>query len=168
MGGSPTGFFKLNWDAALDMVHCQMGIGAITRDWEGKVSATLRMKRDLFPNPFLAEAIPALQATLFCKNLGFKNIIIEGDALQVVHGIQRSYELDTCTGMIMVDTKSILANFDNWSVQHVGRNKSKVAHALGKNTLGIRNKCHWFCLSQSAINPTENHFSLVIDHSSST
>ncbi|XP_041011376.1 uncharacterized protein LOC121255167 [Juglans microcarpa x Juglans regia] len=135
------GFFKLNLDAALSKVHYKVGISVIIRDWEGKIRATLRMKRDLFLNPFLAEvvAVAALHATLFCQDVGFKYIILEGDALQGVQGIQNSAEVGTSTCMIMADTRSMLANFDSWSVQHIERNKNKAAHALGKEALDILN-----------------------------
>lgn len=136
---SPQGFFKLNLDAALSKVHCKVGIGVIIHDWEGKVRATLRMKRDIFPNPFLAEVVAALHATLFWQDVGFKNIILEGDALQVVQGIQNSAEVGASTCMIMADTRSMLANFVSWPVQHIGRNKNKAAHALGKDALDILN-----------------------------
>lgn len=47
-----------------------MGIGAIIRDWEGNVLASMRMKRDLLPDPLLTEGFAALQATLFLQRPG--------------------------------------------------------------------------------------------------
>lgn len=90
------------------------------------------MKRDLFPKPLLAEAIAALQAVLFFHDWGFRNIILEGDSSQVVQGLKSSEENGTSIGMILVDARSLLANFDAWAGQH-GRNNNKTAHALGKD-----------------------------------
>lgn len=97
------------------------------------------MKRDLFPDPLLAKSFAALQAIIFCKDLGLKNIIVEGDAPQVVQGIQRTEEYGTCTRM--ADTREVLATFIQWSVKHIGRAKNTAshAHALGEKALDITN-----------------------------
>lgn len=47
----PHGNLKLNWDATLDKTNCKVGVGAVIRDWEGKVKATMRMNHDLYPIP---------------------------------------------------------------------------------------------------------------------
>ncbi|KAG6645401.1 hypothetical protein CIPAW_08G120100 [Carya illinoinensis] len=56
----PQGKFKVNWDASVDEVSCKVGVGAVLRDWNSKVLATLRMEQDLFPDPHMAEAFAAL------------------------------------------------------------------------------------------------------------
>ncbi|XP_035550661.1 uncharacterized protein LOC118349577 [Juglans regia] len=53
-----------------------------------------------YPDSFLAEAATALQESLFCQDLGFKNIILEGDILQVVKSINCNEEIGTNVGMI--------------------------------------------------------------------
>lgn len=88
----PQGTFKLNWDAALDGIHCKVGIGAVIRDWEGNIKATLRMSRSLFSNPLLAEAVASLQVIIFCQDFGYTDIIMEGVSLQVVQELNNSLE----------------------------------------------------------------------------
>lgn len=50
----PPAVYKVNWDSGVDKVHCKMGVGAIIRDWEGRVIACMRMCRPLYPDPYLA------------------------------------------------------------------------------------------------------------------
>lgn len=52
---------------------------------EGRVvMGTKRMQRDLFTDPLLAETFGVLHVTLiFSAELGLRNIIQEGDALQI-------------------------------------------------------------------------------------
>ncbi|XP_040991018.1 uncharacterized protein LOC121238256 [Juglans microcarpa x Juglans regia] len=134
---APQGVYKLNWDASVDKLHCKVGVGAIIRDWEGSVIATLRINRDLYPDPLLAEELAALRAVIFYKDLGLKKVIVEGDALQVVKRIQKLEVDDTCFGMFISEIIETLASFDQWSVNHIGRDCNKAAHALSKDVLGV-------------------------------
>lgn len=56
----------------MDNSHYKVGTGAIIQDWEGAVLGTLRMKRDLYPDPFLAKSVAALQTIIFYQSLGIK------------------------------------------------------------------------------------------------
>ncbi|XP_042980102.1 uncharacterized protein LOC122310285 [Carya illinoinensis] len=133
----PRGRLKLNWDASLDKIRCRVGVGAVIRDHEGQVLATLRMQHDLFPDPFLAEAYAALQASIFCKSSGYKGIIMEGDSLQVVKGLNSASDSHTYAGQLIADTKTTLSSFTAWSAGHTVRANNCVAHALSKDALGI-------------------------------
>ncbi|XP_059446463.1 uncharacterized protein LOC132178010 [Corylus avellana] len=77
-------FVKVNWDAAVDKHRRKMGIGVIIRDSMGEVLTTLSAPKDYIIEPDIAEALVVLRAVLFCGELGFHWVILEGDALQVV------------------------------------------------------------------------------------
>lgn len=83
----PTNFYKLNWDAAVDKAQCKIGIDLIIRDWNGRIVATLRSHRPLFPDPFLAGACGAMEAACFGQQMGLKKIILEGDSKEVISAI---------------------------------------------------------------------------------
>ncbi|XP_042972882.1 uncharacterized protein LOC122304682 [Carya illinoinensis] len=133
----PQGKFKLNWDASISKATCKVGVGAVIRHCEGKVLATLRMQHDLFPDPLMAEAFAGLQASIFCKSLGYKDIIIEGDSLQVVSSLNSSTEVHTYTGQLISDTRSMQSSFSVWSARHTVRANNSVAHALSRDALSI-------------------------------
>ncbi|XP_040996051.1 uncharacterized protein LOC121242225 [Juglans microcarpa x Juglans regia] len=134
----PRGKLKLNWDVALEKNNCKVGVGAVIRDWEGTVKATMRKKHDLYPDPLLAEAYALLQATIFCKSLGWKEIILEGDSLQVVNFLKTGEVNDSYVGTMIRDTKSILNSFTSWTVRHILRAGNVVAHVLSRDALSSR------------------------------
>jgi hypothetical protein len=67
----PSGFLKANWDAAVKAQEGQVGVGIIVRDCEGYVLAARSTTFFLAIDPRMAEAWAALQAIIFCKELGF-------------------------------------------------------------------------------------------------
>jgi hypothetical protein len=62
-----------------------MGLGIVARDQEGDVVAALCSGRPYVTDPAMAEW---KVAELSCK-LGFKQVIVEGDALEVVMALRR-------------------------------------------------------------------------------
>lgn len=69
-----------------------MGIGTIIRNQEGQVKGTMRMNNPLFPYAHLAEAYAALHSSLLGIDMGLGNIILKGDALNVVNEINGANE----------------------------------------------------------------------------
>ncbi|KAF5454830.1 hypothetical protein F2P56_024466 [Juglans regia] len=112
---TPQGRVKLNWDEALDKRACKMGVGVVIRGSEGQILATLRMQHHLYPDHFLAEALATLQASLFYKYVGYSNVIMEGDSLQVVNDLNSTSDSITYAGQFIVDTRYNLNNFCDWS-----------------------------------------------------
>ncbi|XP_041026918.1 receptor kinase-like protein Xa21 [Juglans microcarpa x Juglans regia] len=52
----------------------------------------MRLKKQLFPNPLLAESLGALQAIKLGLDLGLHQVVIEGDSLQVTNALQNDKE----------------------------------------------------------------------------
>jgi hypothetical protein len=69
---------------ALDKDNRKMGIGAVIRDVEGEVLATLSALKDFITDPVIAEVTATCCAALFCWELGYQRVELEVDALQVV------------------------------------------------------------------------------------
>lgn len=57
--------------------------------------------------------------------------------LQVIQGLTSFVQIDFYPGMLILDTRSTLAKFDSWSIQRTKRTNNTMAHALGKDALGI-------------------------------
>lgn len=63
--------------------------------------------------------------------------MLEGDALQVVK-VLRENLLDRSEGdLFIIDAKSLLNSFAEWSVQHTNKDSNGAAHLLAKNVLHI-------------------------------
>ncbi|KAF5481630.1 hypothetical protein F2P56_002269, partial [Juglans regia] len=133
----PLKVYKANWDASVDRVHSRMGVGVVIRNWEGSVTATLSSSRCIFPDAKLAEAMAALRAVLFCKQIGISRVLLEGDALNVVNDINSEAKDWSSVGLIIQDIKTELQNLEYGSVHFISRNSNCIAHCLAKNALKL-------------------------------
>ncbi|XP_040986476.1 uncharacterized protein LOC121234574 [Juglans microcarpa x Juglans regia] len=120
---------------AIDKARGLVGVGVVVRNSSGRIIATLRTKKHLYPDPLLAEAFDALKTVQFGLELGFTQIIIEGDSLQVINNLKRDKEGYNSSSMYVHEAKQILGNFAKWEVSHVRRNGNSLAHLLAKDAL---------------------------------
>lgn len=80
---SPLGFVKVNWDAGCNRQSGKLELGVIIRDHSGLMMGTLRASIIYNNDPFTTKVVALLEVASFCKDVGFSNNILEGDALQV-------------------------------------------------------------------------------------
>lgn len=69
---SPFGFLKANWDASVDRKRRRVGLGVVIQDHCGKMWVSKCMTRDGILDPMSAEAMVAIVAAQFCKELGMR------------------------------------------------------------------------------------------------
>ncbi|XP_042939585.1 uncharacterized protein LOC122274630 [Carya illinoinensis] len=87
------GTYKVNWDAALNIEAGKMGLGVLVRDYKGHVIGALRARRPLAGKALEAEAYGSVLAATFCKELGLKQLHLEGDSQLVINllkGVERN------------------------------------------------------------------------------
>jgi ribonuclease HI len=84
----PFGVIKVNWDTTVNKNEGCVGFGIIARDCEGMFLGAKCMFCPLAVDPTMAEAMATTHAVIFSKEVGFFDVIFEGDALQVVQEIQ--------------------------------------------------------------------------------
>jgi hypothetical protein len=70
----------MNWDASINITKECIGIGVVARDIYGNVLGAKSLTKMVVAIPKLAEVIAAYEAVVFCKEVGFYEIILEGDA----------------------------------------------------------------------------------------
>jgi hypothetical protein len=128
----PHGFFKLNWDAALDRNQKWMGVGIVSRDSYGKVIASKCSCHHYISNPLVAETFGAKLCVEFGISLGFKSVVIEGDAVGVVSALNQVVVDEGIATNLIAETRVLLENFDRWTIKHVRREGNKIAHSLAK------------------------------------
>jgi hypothetical protein len=85
---SPVGVVKVNWDAAVNKNEGCLRIGIVAHDCEGVLLGAKCVFCLINADPTVAESLAAIYAMIFCKEVGFFDVIFEGDALQVVKEIQ--------------------------------------------------------------------------------
>ncbi|KAF5442612.1 hypothetical protein F2P56_035252 [Juglans regia] len=126
----------MNWDASVDKYRGRVGIGVIIRDHKGLMIAALRMSRPLYPDPTLAEACWAYEATKFGLQLGLSKVVLEGDSQQIVSALLTKDKNEFQTDMVTQETQKLLSSlYEVWSVKHVFRKANRVAHVLARKAL---------------------------------
>jgi hypothetical protein len=68
---------QVNLNTVVDKVHGRMRIKIVLRDHEGHVNATKSMTRMGYIELNTEGALAVSYATLFCKEIGIQNIILE-------------------------------------------------------------------------------------------
>ncbi|XP_042980109.1 uncharacterized protein LOC122310294 [Carya illinoinensis] len=124
-------------DAVVDMPQNRIGIGLVARDHEGTVLVTKKLSISTITEPILVEALGAFHAATLAKELGLNSIILEGDALQIVNGINLQAKRWDRVGMILLDNKVLLSSLNQWKVVFVRRSGNQVAHELAKESLEL-------------------------------
>ena len=84
----PNGFVKLNFDGANAEASRLSGVGIVIWDSDGAVLASCVEK---FNQPFKVgdtKALAAMKALSFAHELGFQNIVLEGDALNLIQALK--------------------------------------------------------------------------------
>jgi hypothetical protein len=72
----PSNMVKLNWDAGLNVKEGRVGLRFVIRDTFGNCLATRSMSLEIQTDAPTAEALAAIHALIFCKELGHTNIIL--------------------------------------------------------------------------------------------
>lgn len=77
------GSLKMNQEVAVDRGNKIMGMGLVAREHMVQVRASLFMTQAYIFDPATAEAFAARRGIEFCRELGFRSIIMEGDLLEI-------------------------------------------------------------------------------------
>jgi ribonuclease HI len=121
---------KINWDAAMNTMNGVIGVGIIARDWRGSVIATKSKHLLLRSEPVVVETLVALQALIFCTKQGYQNVLLEGNAMQVVNMINSDKPCNSRYGHLVEDIREVSRSLGETRVQHVRRTANKAAHEL--------------------------------------
>lgn len=82
-----TSTVKINWDAYINERDGRIGVGLVARDAFGMMLGARCVSRCLCMDPLTAEAMAALFAVQFCIEVGFFDVVFEGDAHTVIKEI---------------------------------------------------------------------------------
>lgn len=127
----PEGLIKINTNASLSE-EGMVGLSVVERDGEGKVLfAVVRITRTLWP-PDVAEAKAIHLDVGWVKKQGFKDLVIESDAQDLISRLSRASIYFSDLDAILGDIIFIRSSFRSFSFSHVRRGGNFVAHHLAK------------------------------------
>lgn len=125
----------MNCDAAIDKNKGLTGFGVIARYNEGNVLAAKCSSKSICFEPVMAESWAGFQAVMFCKEIDLFDIVLEGDALQVVKEINSDNPTLSKHGHFIDGIKSELGFLRSYSVIHVRREANYATHTLAKSVV---------------------------------
>jgi ribonuclease HI len=146
------GWYKANWDVAIDNRKGRVGIGVILRDERGQMVAAMSKTRIGILEPSTGEAFAASSAVCFCRDLGVQCVVLEGDAKQIVDTVNSNSASWSRFGHLIDDTRRILESFPQWKCQFVRREANEAAHRLAKAATIDVNDRIWRDAPPSCIN----------------
>jgi hypothetical protein len=137
------GVIKLNWDAAINEEKQMMGLGIVGRDHNGQICLAVADCRRFLTDPTSAEALAAWKSATLCVRLGFPDVLLEGDSLEVVQALNREESTWGRYGALINDTKHQLQQLNSWRVCHVKRQANEAAHSLAKFAISVGEERVW-------------------------
>ncbi|KAK8557234.1 hypothetical protein V6N13_013509 [Hibiscus sabdariffa] len=123
---------KVNFDASFNQSLLQSVSGIVIRNSDG-----LLMAADSFPNshvvsPEMAEALACEQALTLSKDLGFRKIEVEGDALTIISKLRHPTVDQSMFRAIYHNIYVKKYDFKFLSFDHVKRENNNAAHVLAR------------------------------------
>ncbi|XP_038718208.1 uncharacterized protein LOC120011213 [Tripterygium wilfordii] len=141
--GPPRNVVKSNWDAAIHTQTNRTGMGIVFRDEYGDVLASCALVRSTILDPTLAEALACLQAVKLSSELGFTELIFEGDSAVIVNAINGSVPTRAVWSKVIEEIKRLLGYFMSWKVVFVRRTANLAAHSMAKHALLVQDMQVW-------------------------
>lgn len=84
------------------------------------------------PDPVMAEARACLQAVTMAEEMGFQDIIVEGDALTIIRKLNSSVEDKSNISSLIKEIKGRKHRFRSLSFKYVTREANKAAHGMAQ------------------------------------
>ena len=113
-----------------------MGIGIIAMDHEGKILAAQSVTHKYIMDPATAEATAAWKAVELGYELGWRHIILEGDALAVINMLNSKDRWMKSYEVVVHETRNLLSRMLEWMVLHVSRTGNSTTH-YAKNVFSL-------------------------------
>ena len=140
----PVSKFKLNFDAVVFIDLGWSGMGVIIHNKKGEVMGAMSTKGSRVTDSLEAEALAYHNALKFAMDIGFSDIFIEGDCVQVINAIEASKANLPRLGHAVEDIQALISGLRWVEVRWVKRSANLVAHSLARNAKNISNDVIWF------------------------
>ncbi|XP_039001964.1 uncharacterized protein LOC120128345 [Hibiscus syriacus] len=105
-------------------------LGVIIRDVDGLILGASRRKVERIASSFAAEAVAALHAVRLSLDLGFTQVIVEGDCRSVIQSLVSSMADWSEIGIWVHEGRKLAASLRVCQFQHVPRTGNKAAYLL--------------------------------------
>ena len=133
----PAPSLKFNVDGAIFVELHSVGVGVISRDWNGRFVAAMCKRIHAPLRPLEAKSRVVEVGLQFAKQLGVFDFIIKGDSLIVSRALSQSSSIPASIDVVIMGITSAALEFHNVYFSHVKCNANTPAHLLAKYAKGI-------------------------------
>jgi ribonuclease HI len=134
------GWTKANADGSFAAAEGHGGGGVVLRNHQGVAVAGACCFFPAVSDPERAELLACRRTAHLAKETGVRKLVLETDCAGAVAKL-KAQEMDRSVhGPLVEEIKSLLGDFDEFSIRQVRRSSNPVAHVLAKE--GCLNKCN--------------------------
>ena len=124
--------------------NAEAGLGAIIRNDCGLVMAALTQVIPLPISVEIVEVLAAKRALIFALELGFDQVILEGDSEIAIRAMNSDDYMAAPFGHLIADIKALAPHFRSLVFYHTRRLGNKVAHSLAREACNVSSSfCSW-------------------------
>lgn len=127
--------FKINFDSAVFADKDSAGIGVVIRNDAGLIMASLTQQIPLPTSVIEVEVLAARRALEFSLELGFDDIVLEGDSELLIKNMMNGGSKLTHYRNIATDILFLLSHFSKANISFVRRHCNQLAHPLAKRAI---------------------------------
>ncbi|XP_075674854.1 uncharacterized protein LOC142644053 [Castanea sativa] len=139
----PENCYKLNFDAAIFKDMNASSFGVVIRNEVGEVMAALVAKGLSVHNSEEDEVLACQKVLEFAVDVGFMELILEGDNVTIMQNIKASRSTLSRLGHLYGDVQCLKSGLHAVSVSCVGRSANSVAHSLAKFAREVEDEFVW-------------------------
>ncbi|KAL5738691.1 hypothetical protein ACOSP7_031452 [Xanthoceras sorbifolium] len=137
------GWFKINFDAAVDSVCKRAGMGVVICDWQCRVMASLSQSYPLLVSVEVAEAMAIHRGLQLAYEIGLSPVGFETDASSLVSFIVKKDPPLSDVGLVAADIIHLVSLLSISHISFVPSSYNGVAHRLAKFGLSISDFLVW-------------------------
>ncbi|GAV89685.1 RVT_3 domain-containing protein, partial [Cephalotus follicularis] len=145
----PRQTLKVNCDAAVSENRNDVGAGMVVRDVQGNVLLAAAMTVEHIRDPRSIEAMAILHALKVSLEKGWRKIIVESDAENVLNEINAYQPSLSLYGNVVEEIKSLVSPFIFCQFSWISKVGNKMAHELARLASSVYTNMVWiesFCL----------------------
>ena len=134
---------KINVDGAKFKGKRLMGLGVVVRNWIGSFIVGHSLRVDGCFDAEVIEALLALEAIKLAHLFGFRRVVLEGDASNVIWALNSSGPILSNIGNIIEEAQHVASQFERVIFQHVRRGGNEAAHVLARRAIRLEDSRVW-------------------------
>lgn len=134
---------KINVDASFHVDSHSGAVGSIIRDYQGQfVAASCKFLPHIM-TATMAEAVAMKEGLRLAENLGYHNVIAEGDCLEIIEACTGQETWWTESAAIFADCLDTVTSIGRVTFHHCRREANKAAHEIARVCFIDKMSCIW-------------------------